>query len=385
MFLPALVFMGIAAGGWVYLRRMNQTKAKFAQFILDNPETTAIVAATFDAQGEWVTGDAAMFYNADHPLLLASTMKIVVLAAYANAVAKGDLDPNRRVPVADWEAYYLPNTDGGAHGLSLKSMRLKAKTNGFAENPAATVSFDDLARVMIHYSENASTDYLIAHLGEETIAGVMQKIGLATHTPISLTLGPALAGFNHENPSFSLEYLRDLTGDNSQAKLNRLVTLYRDDPDWRAAQIAFMFAMNLTALSGETGWAYQEMVSQLFSKGTAREYAKMMGKIASGTLISPEVSTIIQKKLETVLSDGPLRALFFRRFGAKDGTTAGVLTMASYAVPKRGPLRGQSRAVVLLANQMPPTIWAEQVQGQGHYLLPLDLAQATGLWGKLNE
>jgi beta-lactamase class A len=71
----------------------------------------------FDDTGELVEDGHALFYNVDEPLVMASTMKIVVLAAYAEAVASGDLDPAEQVLVADLEQYYLPMTDGGAHAL----------------------------------------------------------------------------------------------------------------------------------------------------------------------------------------------------------------------------------------------------------------------------
>ena len=60
-----------------------------------------------------------------------------------------------------------------------------------------------------------------------------------------------------------------------------------------------------------------------------------------------------------------------------------MLTLASYAVPKRGLLSGRSRVIVIMTTQLPPENWAEQVQHQGHYLLPIDLAQATGVFDKL--
>lgn len=56
-------------------------------------------------------------------VVAASTVKLLVLAGYAEAVVGGALDPNEQVPVSAWQAYYLPHTDGGAHqqGLALVS------------------------------------------------------------------------------------------------------------------------------------------------------------------------------------------------------------------------------------------------------------------------
>lgn len=93
----------------------------------------------------------------------------------------------------------------------------------------------------------------------------------------------------------------------------------------------------------------------------------------------------MQELLEGIPSDEPLRLFFFDRFGAKDGITPSVITIASYAIPNRGELKGESRVVVILANSMPAELWLAQAQSQGHYLLPIDIAQATGQFKRFVE
>lgn len=363
-----------------YINRINQVKRKLADFIAANPETTAIAAYTVDAEGKPVPDGYTLFHNADDPLVVASTMKIIILAAYAAAITEGDLQPNEPIPIAEVEKYYLPMTDGGAHQMGLKSMGLAADDKGFALDQSARITLDDIARIMMHYSGNAETDYLLVRLGPERLAEVMQKAGLEHHTPISCTLGVVLAMFNHETPTFTVEQLRQ-AGEESYRE--RLTALYGNDPQWRTAQITFMASILERLAAAPDSWAYQTAASQLFPKGTAREYAHLMAQIVRGRFISPEVSHIMQQKLETVPSDWPLRLLFYQRFGAKDGTTSGVLTTAAYAVPRRGILKKQCRVIVLIATHMPPELWLEQLQYQGHYLLPVDLAQVSGSFDRL--
>ncbi|MCB8953168.1 MAG: serine hydrolase [Ardenticatenales bacterium] len=279
-------------------------------------------------------------------------------------------------------------TDGGAHAMGLESLGLETDDYGFARNKTESVTLDDIARIMIHYSGNAETDYLIERLGLDRISLVMQECGLKNHTSIYYALGFALATFNHENPSFSIDQIQSLveqvsSGDISQ--MEKLVELYLYDTEWHSQQIAFMNSLKDNSLNGLEMWNYQIRAAQLLPKGTVREYAHMMAKIASGKLISPEASKIMQEKLESVQSDWILRAFYYDRFGAKDGMTAGVLSLASYEIPKHGELRNLSRVVVIIANQMPPEKWAEQAQYQGHYLLPIDLAQATGEYYKFGR
>lgn len=385
MLLSLLVVSGLLIGVIWFYNKLNNAKSELSDFILSNPESTSVVAYTFNENGELEEDGQTIFYNADKPLVVASVMKIVVLAAYADAVSNNEINPNENIPIGDIENYYLPMTDGGAHAMGLKNLGLEADDYGFARNPSETVTLDDIARIMIHFSGNAETDYLIGRLGFDRISLAMQNCGLKNHTPITFTLGVALATFNHENPSFSTSQIQSLVdqvsiGNTSQ--LDNFVELYLHNQEWRAEQIKFMSSLKDNSLSGLEMWDYQTRATQLLPKGTAREYAQMMAKIASGKLISPEASKIMQDKLESVQSDWILRALYYDRFGAKDGMTAGVLSLASYETPKRGLLHNLSRVGVIIANQLPPEKWAEQAQYQGHYLLPIDLAQATGEYNK---
>lgn len=52
----------------------------------------------------------------------ASASKVIHLLAYADAVAAGRLDPEGPVTLAEWEAWYLPGLDGGAHVDALTAL-----------------------------------------------------------------------------------------------------------------------------------------------------------------------------------------------------------------------------------------------------------------------
>ena len=382
-----IVFTVIIGGGiGVVLNTVANMQQKLAGFIVEHPQETAVVTYTFDENGTIIEDGKALFHNADEPLIVGSVMKTVVLAAFAEMVVNGELDPNETVSVADWERYYLPTSDGGAHQSGVKSVGLQADELGFAVDQSATVTLDDLATMMMHYSGNASTDYLIERIGLERITAASQTY-LSHHTPISYKLGYALATLNHEAP-FSSEWLQQVlanveSGDSGD--IERLMALYLHDEAWRKAQIEFVTNLSSMEMVGSEVWEYQTAAAQLLPKGTAREYAQMMAQIGSGQFISPQVSAIMQQKLETVPSDWPLRVLYYDRFGAKDGVTAGVLAAASYAVPKRSSLQGQSRVAVLFVNGLPPEQFAQQLQFQGHYLLPIELVQGKGNFANLSS
>jgi hypothetical protein len=344
------------------------------------------MAFTVDERGSILEDRYHVQSAADQPLVLASTMKIVVLAVYADAVVKGDIDPQEEISVADWEKYYLPNTDGGAHIGGLRSVNLESDALGFARDQTVWVTLDDLARIMIHYSGNAATDYLINRLGTENFASILALLDLRCHTMIWPTLGLSLAIYNHENPHPTVEQLKPWVafvegGDNSE--FARLAELYLRDRAWRQAQIEFLTSDGPGGGENlEEIWAYQVAASQVFPNGCAREYARLMALAATGNLISPQVSALVKEKLESVPSDWPLRLGFYRQYGGKEGITAGVTTIVSYSIPKRGPLAGLTRVVVIFANEQPLDIWSKQLQFYGHYLLQTDLAMGAGVFNK---
>jgi hypothetical protein len=385
--LGVLLGIGIVAG-MVYVSQLNRSKRDLAEYIRAHPDTTAVVAYTIDETGEVLDDGSSMFLNADTPLVMASTMKTVILAAYADAVERGELDPGERVAVAELEKYYLPRTDGGAHAAGLASLKLAADADGFARDRNANIALDDIARIMIHYSGNAETDYLMARLGSQRIEAALAAAGMTRHTPFHSILGITLAMFDHEAPLTDPTRrmaLIDEVNKGDFTTLENLADRYLNDAGWRAAQIAFMRSDAFTAAAGQMGWDGQVEASQLFPRGTAREYARLMALIASGRFVSPAVSRRIQARLETIPAEDAMRWLFHRRYGSKDGVTAGVLTLVSYAEPKSGPLAGQTRVVVILVNEMPYEAWTACLNGQSIYLLQADLARTPAASGKFLE
>ncbi len=383
----AMGVLGVAiVGGAVLLHQFNQRKHELAEIIRTHTSTTAVVAYTLDELGRPLADGRKVFYNADMPLVLASTVKTAVLVAYAEAVEVGELNPEEQVSVADLEKYYLPKTDGGAHAAGLAGLGIPTDADGFARDQTARLTLDDIARIMIHNSGNAETDYLLVRLGPERIATTLTAAGLAHHTPLPTLLGITLVMFNHESPLTDAAQrqavIEEVTKGNLAAP-DSLADLYVHNANWRAAQLAFMQSDAFLVAAEQMGWDGQVEASQLLPHGTAREYAHLMAQIASGQLNSPAVSTRIQQKLETSPGDVLMRLLFHQRYGAKDGCTAGVLTLVSYAVPKTGPFAGQTRVVVIFINDLPAESWNRLLQAQSIYLLQADLAKAVGAFREM--
>ncbi|OZC74379.1 serine hydrolase [Rhodococcoides fascians] len=107
-------------------------------------------------------------HRAEEQQPLASAVKVVHLGAYARAVAAGELDPDEQVPLLDWERWYVPGTDGGAHPAALERLGI-ASDGTSATDLAGTVRLDDIVSAMIQESDNAAPDYLRYRLGDDAL------------------------------------------------------------------------------------------------------------------------------------------------------------------------------------------------------------------------
>ena len=96
---------------------------------------------------------------ADEPVVTASVFKIFVLIAFVRAVDAGTIDPSERTTVTS-------RYRTGGIGMA-----------GFSDD--VTVSWRDLALVMMSMSDNAATDTLYHRLGGDAVNDVIRDLGLA--------------------------------------------------------------------------------------------------------------------------------------------------------------------------------------------------------------
>jgi len=159
--------------------------------------------------------------NGDAPVVAASVYKVVVLIAAARAFDTGRLDPHATVRIVPGDC------TPGPTGISL-----------FAD--PVTLSWLDLARMMITLSDNAAADVLLAAVGMDALHDVIDDLGLAStrvvggtaalqrqviHDSGALTLGEAvglLASNNviHDSAAFDPAY----TTATSPADTNTMLT-----------------------------------------------------------------------------------------------------------------------------------------------------------------
>ncbi|ASO21402.1 hypothetical protein FHR81_002373 [Actinoalloteichus hoggarensis] len=160
--------------------------------------------------------------GADEPKPFASTRKILHLAAYSLAVAEGEIDPASTVTLGEWEAYYMEGTDGGAHPAALEELGIDPA------DKEQEVPIDDVVHSMIKFSDNAGTDLLRDHLGDQRMLDAAARIGWEP-TELPNFLGAAVALL-----------MPELAGEGDDALAERYLTdeefhstvLEQQLPDW---------------------------------------------------------------------------------------------------------------------------------------------------------
>ncbi|TQM75317.1 serine hydrolase [Thermopolyspora flexuosa] len=250
-------------------------------------------------------------HNADRLAPVASAIKIVHLAAYADAVRSGKVSPRERVKVSRWNAYHVPGTDGGAHEAALK--RLK---------PGATVTLDQLVSAMIEESDNAAADLLRDRLGPAALKRI-------AGTPVG---------------TFNGEILRAFAGCrlSADACLKRHVAGHRMTPVLPSFERQAAWAETVNRVRPAV---LRDVLARLAKDPTARkhlEWPMRQPGADPGTLV----------------------------IGTKGGSLPGVLSEATYTVrPGERP-----RHTVLALRRMPERTWFSAMQSYAHQRFMLQVA-----------
>jgi len=265
----------------------------------------------------WVDDSLIATQHPDRVSPLASTVKIVLAIEYAEQVAAGKLQADSLIPLADLDRYYIPFTDGGAHPRWLKEQSMRGSSEA--------VPLLQVARGMIRYSSNANTEYLIRLLGKEAIEARMDTLELDPHTPIYPVVSALLVA-REQFPSIKGKALKDSLRSLSD-------TAYR--------QICWDIHEKLTADTTGTfkklsnlSFGIQRVWSDRLPASSPAVYAGLLRKINERSF-GPEVHAALSPVLESIM-ESPGNQSWLKHAGMKGGSTAFVLTKATYATTKEG-------------------------------------------------
>ncbi len=333
---PILIGLALALCGvciaLVFIARLFYTSQwGVKNYLRTHPEDVAI--ACLDPRNP----SGGFYRNADEAYPLASTFKIVLLAAYAQEVAAGRLDSGEIVPFSDLETWYLPGTDGGAHPEFLKSLG----------EGRSTATLDEVVDGMVIYSSNAATDYILSRLGGVDFDDLYRRLELEeTNLPFSI-LGLYLAMNNHERGSVKVNEIAPESLPAAQAAYeNAFVT----DPAWRQAELAYVADIKNYAPLNTQKW----FLSVYGLGGSARDMAKVMRAAYGYTeSLSPEAQAVMQQHLEWPLRLNPANGDDFKILATKGGAWPAILTSAWYAET----LQGEPRVLVVLYANLRDDYW----------------------------
>jgi hypothetical protein len=338
------------------------TPEKFLTYLSANKKNVAIASFSLKANGSIDFRDPIIAHNIDVKMPLQSLGKVIHLAAYAKAVSIGEIQPNQIVTVGEWENYFLPSTDGGAHAASLEDLGIPTNEFGFAVNPETPVTVEQMVRAMIVFSDNAVHDWLLANISRNTFKSVIREGNLTGQDFPTYFLGNDLSYENHEiglSTLENVERLKRLSKRQYVALVNEYTAKFQD-PAWRQAEFQFILA-TLDALGNPNALRAGEPT--LSTKGTVRDYATIMAGVVTGTFISAEVSATMRRILEQSQALGAIQETEnFTLFGEKaGGSSGGFITDASYSIPSFGDFAGKRRITVLFQRLIDFDITAQQL------------------------
>jgi D-alanyl-D-alanine carboxypeptidase len=338
------------------------TPEAFLNYLSVNRNNVAMASFSLKSNGSIDYREPIIALNIDTKMPLESLGKVIHLAAYAKALSTGEIQSNRIVTAREWENYYLPGTDGGAHATALEDLGIPVNEFGFAVNPETPVTVDQMVRAMIRYSDNAVHDWLFANLSNQTFRAVIREGSLSGQDFPKYFLGNDLSYENHEIGLSTLENvqrLKRLTKLQYVALVNTLTAKFQD-PVWRQAEFAFRLA-NAEQLGNPL--ALREGEPRLSTKGTVRDYATIMAGVVTGRFISADISATMRRFLEQsqaliAIEETENFTLFGEKVG---GSSGGFITDASYSVPRFGDFAGKRRITVLFQRLIDFEITGQQL------------------------
>lgn len=287
------------------------------QQMLDAPETVGL--ALFEVGNE----QNGVYLNAERPTPVASVAKLITLAAYAEAVAAGELDPTTAVSLNTLDQYYLPRFDLNAHPRALREL----EENGRLLQNNTAMTLEDAAWSMIRHSSNATADYLHRLLGQRRVEETAVSLNLTSHTAPCTFLGQFLQMSNHTRIGSDLLAVNALIDDRAtyQEQVELIADAYINDARFRESERA-----NRAAGGWPSSETQRRFSHALAPQATPLEYANLMNRFAQNGLSSPEASFTARRILEwpMVFETNQER---FTNLGYKNGSLPGVRTTAYYA------------------------------------------------------
>ncbi len=282
-------------------------------FIKNNPERSSIVFTRNDTTMADV--------RSDMKFPLASTVKIIIAIEYAQQAANGTIDPEEEISVADIDRFYVLNTDGNAH----PEWKAEMQEKNLIQNGKVRLKY--IAKGMIRYSSNANTEYLMDKLGFENINANLKNLDLPNHDKLYPFISALFLTSNSRKVE-DKKFFNDLTNMPKEEYTKKCFEIHE--------KLKTDMNENMKAKFVFPNMALQHIWSDRLPASTTKEYVSIIQKINSHTYFDKKVHEHLDPIMEWPLEYNPQNAKSFEHLGQKGGSTAFILTQASYATLKNG-------------------------------------------------
>ncbi|MNI31397.1 hypothetical protein D3C73_852810 [compost metagenome] len=293
----------------------KKTEQDVLKFIVNNPDRASFYAME--------NGKILVNTGAEIKRPLASVVKIMVLAEFAEQVVAGVIDMEEEVSLSSLNRFYIPKTDGGAHSKWLDNL----KEQGLDLDAKCTLK--EVARGMILYSSNANTEFLIEKLGLEAINHRIQEWGLEQHDLIyPLSSSMLIAAYLMDTMELSKKqvtaYIADLSYSDYTNKALEIFNLLQNDEEGK-----WINQLNRQETKGSK---LQELWSKNLPGSTVQEYAHMLADIQEGKLLSEQAQPIFHELMEMKLKNPDP----FVYVGQKGGSSISIVNQVIYTEDRKG-------------------------------------------------
>jgi hypothetical protein len=327
-----------------------ETPAELLEFCVANPRHCSISVNHLSAGWQ-------RHLQADRLNAIASTYKLVTLLVYAQRVADGRTQATRRLSRDHWARFWIgadgeelrptrtgPVVDegGGTYQISRAGGRrlsgsLRRSWEYLRRPPRITL--DDLAGVMIRFSDNAAADWMLYQFGERSFEHFIESRLSGFHdTPPSINAMFLTYFLNPEQPgrpAIGARMLSAYSGYETRGYRDEMARWFARLEDRRyvsqarSCQPAVLpWDQRIGACPPLLGEPGEEQMRQLFNRysvqSNTRTQTRLMTRLLKRDLLDPEVHQVAERALEFRLDPGRFRdprfRNLFRRYGAKSGS-----------------------------------------------------------------
>lgn len=304
-----VIFSGVFLWSYLYFGPNPDAMLKYME---KHPNKFAIYAT-------W-NGEVYANQHADTIMPLASAVKTIIALYAVHLIDSGVLSAEDRFDTADINCFYLPETDGGAHEAWLADMQSNNKII------ASKIKLIDIIKGMIQYSSNANAEFLMDLIDLNLINKYKNRLGLSNHTDL-FYFSSALYVLQNPNRIPYKSYLQNM----EQMSYNRYVYL----ADSMHLQLKKQHGLNTKINLADLDLKVQRIWSNRLTGASVKDYAQLMQSLLADTLYSEKGNKLIHAIMKNPLPDEVKADTGYLYYGGKGGSTAFVLTEASYFKDKK--------------------------------------------------